>query len=57
MSNKAHLPKPDGYVVDNGEYVSPTNLPANAKLTDPVKVARLKERTRDRILNRPRPPV
>ena len=45
----------DSYIVDDGEYASSTNLPANSKLTDPAKVARLKERTRERILNRPRP--
>ena len=43
----------DGYIVDDGVYVGSANLPANAKLTDPVKVERLKERTRERILNGP----
>jgi hypothetical protein len=43
----------DGYVVESIEYVNPNGPPPGDPFTDPAKVARLLERTRQSILNRP----
>lgn len=52
---RAKIRTGDGYVIEPLEYVNPNGPPPGDLFADPEETTRLLERTRQSILNRPRP--